>query len=209
MKDSIIQNLVRHKYAHSKIISGSIGEQSVENDTVKEVDIFDTPIAAVYFDGEIDDETIDILLNKLDTALRSSPIVYLYFSSEGGIWGASKVLIDYLDTYKNRIVLVAYSALFSAALLIYYLATCEKRKLTDVLGLAHYPDRPYSSRELMNKTTVSSVLKKWSDEVFIDRFRKLYKAMGLSKAEIKLLDEGQDVVLNPDRMDILFPDIEE
>jgi hypothetical protein len=87
------------------------------------------------FNGEINEENLADLISFSNSI--QEPFT-LYFASSGGIEDLIPVYLDYFETEGNRIRLVGYSQIYSAAFEIFFRARClERIILPSTIGMYH------------------------------------------------------------------------
>lgn len=146
-----------------------------------------------YFDSE--------LLTKVTEAVNSdSERITMYISSDGGWVCVCQVLLNIINSNKDRFKLIGFESLSSAGFEFFVKAECEKELLPYTLGMIHQPARTMSlnnnlkpvgecdkaSYERVKKYTIPE------DEIFIKRLR-------LKPKELREYKKGNDVYFQYDR----------
>lgn len=142
-----------------------------------------------HFDNNIEVDTVQELIDILSQHEK----IDLYFSTEGGEVSSANILISYLNSRKNDIVVYITEALISAGVL---LLTDFKGKivLTEDLDfiLAHKIDRlVYTNRKQLVETKVLLAQLVEVNKKIADKLLKI----GFTPKEIKEYNSGKDVIL--------------
>ena len=149
------------------------------------------------FNAVIDLETVDALKEAIEQGISKEPIVEVYITSEGGDYYAKNVLLDYLESVKEYIVIVASQFIHSAALELFIQFTGKKRVMPHTYATAHIPSISIpESRELRDKKSmtyfmVNSVI----SEVVKDSYKLLKESGLLTDKQLRQYNKGEDVYI--------------
>lgn len=158
-------------------------------------------IRTLLFNEAIEQEPVYALIEALDN-IPEKDAIQLYFSSEGGLTDVAAILMDYLQSLEDRLILVGNFILFSGGFEVFYQYKGEKRLLPNTLGLIHQATGNYSSRELQDQQSIISIQKKQLD---LKNKQLLYDYQNfLTPLEIKRYKAGQDVCFSYKRMLEIF-----
>lgn len=149
--------------------------------------------------GKIDQKMFGSLCNCLNS-LEEDEVLRIYFDSEGGIDDYRTAFIDLLNHNKDRIELVGFCQLYSAAFDIFLFAECKKIVFPSCLGMCHQFWRrvdTFANGKVYGDAEKLCIphYKKQIEERF-----KTYKKFGLTDKEIKKVRNGEDVYFLADRL---------
>lgn len=140
------------------------------------------------------------LIEKLTEALNSTDKnITIYLKSSGGSVSVMECVLDIVNTNKDRIELVGFGSLESAAFLFFFLAECKKRILPNTIGHTH--------QQRLN-IDVNEKLKPYylADEAEMERGKSIKKDLdifnkqiGLNKKELAKYKRGEDAYFQYDR----------
>lgn len=128
-------------------------------------------------------------------------------NSSGGDVSAAAFLLDCLNANKDRITIIAVTAVFSAAFSLFYRFNGKKKITTGCRGMFHYSTQPITMAangrpDGWYDENALDVLK--SDRAGLDEFAGLF----MTPSELKKFRKNWDVYFNTQRMREIFPDAE-
>lgn len=157
------------------------------------------------FDAEINAETVQPLF---DFICSTDDDVQVGICCVGGENDVERFLLNALNENKDRVTLVALSAIYSAAFALFYQFE-GKRKITfGTRGMYHYSGVNVrvaanggiqDGEERAAAQFTKSNQKKWQDD-FVGEF--------MNPAELRSFKSGKDVYFSFDRIREIFPDLE-
>jgi len=167
----------------------------------------------IIFDDTLDKESIQTLIDDIEQPHVDDPEkdLLIYFSSDGGYWYASQMLIRCLNNLPKTfsVKIVFFWRIYSAAFNVLIDVKCEKEVLDGAVALLHLLDRDVSSREYIHdKTSFSKFL---VDDM--NRYNEKYLAWMaalpgfLSEDDVKVLSEGRDVYADSVRINDLLENL--
>jgi hypothetical protein len=148
-----------------------------------------------FYQGEINDGVIDLI--KLIEESDDDEVI-LYFSSPGGDLALAYVMSDYLNRLGDRITVIAYWNIGSAAVEVLRQYKGKLNMLNDVWGLIHCATRPIDSRGIKEKESVDNYLIKEIDKWNMNIVVNIY-GEHLSQSELRRIKKGGDVCIEHDR----------
>lgn len=147
-------------------------------------------------DGQVSPEMVE----KLIQALNSNEELHIYFCSEGGDLFSEQVIINLLNTYKERILLIGYGSLFSAGFYIFFKADCPTMLLPNTIGVAH---QAYNNITLNQRGLPKTKQDKFYSESIKNQYKEgmdFYRELGLTEDEMKTIIDGDDLFVPYKRM---------
>lgn len=124
----------------------------------------------------------------------------LYFSTNGGIIAAAKILVDYINSHNDfYFIFVAYEELSSSGFEIFINLTCERIVLHDAYSIVHTITCYSDVRENQKKESIQKQLL----EVIRQDIKKQiqnYRNLGICEKSIKKLLKGEDIFLGNDEL---------
>lgn len=147
------------------------------------------PRHTLIFDEEIDIETVQGLINEMANHRQ----IDLFFATNGGSLTAMDALIHYLNVRKDDIVIYLTDEICSAGtFLLTDFEGCVKLARGLDFILFHLGDRlTYANRKgSINTKELLKQLKDTNEEMLAK-----FEALGLTKAELKKIKAGHDVII--------------
>ena len=153
--------------------------------------------------GELDCETLDILFEDFNK-LKPDEKVIIYFTSPSGFVSTSKALLDFINNNKEIISLIVYGEIYSAGFDIVMKAECNKKLLSNTIGMIHFAYTKIDMDE-------SGKPKTDYDKFYLAEMKKTktetieyLRTLGLNKQELEKVNKGKDVFLSYERLAVLF-----
>lgn len=154
----------------------------------------------LFFPEEIERDTTKEFISQLTMALNEFDKVYIYYTCAGGSGPDARIICDMINRNKDKIKLILSWQIASAAVDIVIDAECDISILDDVFMGIHLSTRDIDYRERLKGDPI---------EVFVendllkvnDKLIRKYKAFfNLSAEEVKLVETGNDLFLDNDRV---------
>ena len=151
----------------------------------------------VFYDTEINKDTLERISEVIS---NSNDNIEIYLCSIGGSEWCSSVIIDMINNNKDRIELIGYGYLLSAAFHIMMESKCKKRILDNTYGMYH---QSVWDIEVSALNKPSNLLDKFRVEKIIKEYKIYYenkcKEWGLNEQELKKYKKGEDVYFSYER----------
>lgn len=151
----------------------------------------------LHLEGDVNTEMVNALANALNA--NEEPIT-IYLCSPGGSVSSEQLLIHLINTNAERITLIGYGGLQSAAFTIFFKAECPTALLPYTIGMAH---QAYGLFQINEK----GLPKDNEDKFYINSLKAhhkeemaFYKSIGLTAEELKCISEGNNLYLPYKRM---------
>lgn len=154
----------------------------------------------INLNGKIDNELFQILVDGINQSIEKNEQIVIYFCSEGGSLDYTEAILDLIEIFADRILLIGYGFLYSSGFMIYHFSKCQKKLLNPTVGMIHLP---YYSNILNIKGEQKDDSSKFDFEcgkVMVEKFMKDLKNIGLTKQEIKKIEDGKDLYFSYKRM---------
>jgi ATP-dependent protease ClpP protease subunit len=150
--------------------------------------------------SDITPEALNELINAINS-LESKDFLNVYFTCpRGGDFDVARAMIDLINRNKDKIVLYCYGSLVSSGMYIYLWSECQKVILPDTRGMIHLPRMKV---EIIASNTRSNSMDDFATkelDMSIDRIIDSLKGLGLTKKELKEIEEGKDVYFSYERI---------
>lgn len=167
--------------------------------------------SVLYFNDYFEKKPIYELINNIETIRQvgSYSTIDLYFTSNGGYIDSLFVLSDYLNHIEDiEINFIVNGMVASCGFNILVLIDNEHIHLNFndfCTGLIHFADNIISSRAQQSSEADRYVIEKFAKSE-LDRLNNWFKSeilpyLGLSKTDLKHLEEGKDVLLTKDELE--------
>lgn len=167
--------------------------------------------SVLYFNDYFEKKPIYELINNIESIRQvgSYSTIDLYFTSNGGYIDSLFVLADYLNNIEDiEINFIVNGMVASCGFNILVLIDNEHIHLNFndfCTGLIHFADNAISSRAQKNSDADRYVLEKFAQKE-LDRLNDWFKTeilpfLGLSKTDLKKLEEGHDVMLTREELE--------
>lgn len=157
----------------------------------------------IHLDGEVNEMFIDKFFQAFNQPLGADEEIIIYLDSPGGRLSYGEIILDVIDKYKDRITLIASGEIFSCAFNIFFFSNCKRKILTSAIGMAHYawsiaPTDGESIKGDINKFVIQSM--KEDKVLYIAKL----KEKGLSRKELKQIEDGHDCFFTTERLQELL-----
>ena len=154
----------------------------------------------VIFNGKFDIESISNFIIKVEDIIEKSPTekINMYFQSEGGELRSGLILLDYLNTLRDKIIVIGNYSLESCAFDVFMKCENEKRILEDTTAMIHSLNTNYDTRDIRDKENPRHLYLKLDKEIN-ERYMDFYKGLDITGEEVNLMYAGKDVVITYDR----------
>lgn len=151
----------------------------------------------LFFEGDINHESVKTLTNELDQAAGDGVDVTLFFSSGGGALSDCDVLIRVVRQFPGNLRIVVTWCASSCAFTFLYMVNRDVEFFPHTLSRVHLCTRTVETRDLADPLSSEHVLMKSLDE----RNEKQRKALFpfLTKAEKMQFNRGFPVTLEGSR----------
>ena len=154
----------------------------------------------INLNGEVNEEMFQTLTDGINQSIDKNEQILIYFTSNGGLLHISDAMIDVVNLFSDRVILVGYGSLDSAAFLFYFSVNCERKLLNGTTGMIHLP----YFRTTLNlgnsaKDDVTKFNMKIGESEKNDFILKL-KSLGLTKQELKKILDGTDLYFDYKRL---------
>lgn len=150
--------------------------------------------------GDINNDMTQDLID----AINSQENLTIYLNSDGGEVYEMEALLHLITENKDKIRLIGYGRLFSAAFELFFKAPCHKEILPLTVGMAHLSSCPMNIDERgVPKDSYGQMEANELVSLF-EQSSSFYKKVGLTSKELKDLKAGKDVFLSSERMKHLW-----
>jgi hypothetical protein len=142
--------------------------------------------------------------------LKEGERLDIYLCSVGGDVSAMEAIVDFLDTNVDRVRLIGYGELFSAAFEIFFKSKCDRTLLSGTMGMAHFTgvNVNFLDEKRPNKVDDKAYLQ-WS-KIEKAGYVKFCESLGFNAKELERIRKGEDVWFQYDRLaSFLLKDIEQ
>lgn len=167
--------------------------------------------SVLYFNDYFEKKPIYELINNIEMIRQvgSYSTIDLYFTSNGGYIDSLFVLADYLNNIEDiEINFIVTGMVASCGFNILVLIDNEHIHLNFndfCTGLIHFADNIISSRAQQSSEADRYVIEKFA-KAELDRLNNWFKSeilpyLGLSKTDLKHLEEGKDVLLTKEELE--------
>lgn len=145
----------------------------------------------IIYNQELEEQSINSLINEIDNA---EEFVDLYITTPGGSKNCYEPLIDYLNSKKELITLIANWEISSGGFLLFFKFQGEKKILPGTTAMVHLTTSSLDAREfLQQRSRTISVWKKlqevWEAEI------EYYRMLGIRTDKLNLISTGHDIYL--------------
>jgi ATP-dependent protease ClpP protease subunit len=158
-------------------------------------------------DGVLNQEMVNKLITKVE-ALGNDNLLTIYFECSGGDIYSAMQMLDILNRESSRVTLVASNYIESAAVIVFFAATCFKTIIKGTWGMIHQASRSiehnetgavYDRHAKFHNRIITQIA--WLPLEIISRIK-------LTPEEKKLYDEGEEVLLSPERLAQIYEDFD-
>ena len=150
----------------------------------------------VFYAKEVNED----LLVSISESISNNDNVKIYLNSTGGSEWCSLAIVDIINNNKDKVELIGFGYLLSAAFHIMVESKCKKRILDNTYGMYH---QSIWDVEISALNKPSNVLDKFRVEKSIKGYRVYYeekcKEWGFSEQELKIYKKGEDVYFSYER----------
>lgn len=156
----------------------------------------------IVFDSEINHSVIGSYLTGIQRIINQAPDakIVIYFSSSGGSLAHADLLLSYLNSLHNNIILLAFHQISSAAFKVFFEFQGQKDIMDNTYSIIHKGSKNILARDLDNADSFDFFMTNKMMPVMNRQVNRLYKKVGLSKTELKKIDNGKDLMLHTDRL---------
>jgi hypothetical protein len=156
----------------------------------------------VVFDSEINSSVIGGYLTGIQRIINQSPDakIVIYFSSSGGSLTHADLLLSYLNSLHNNIILLAFHQISSAAFKVFFEFKGLKDIMDNTFSVIHKGSKNLIARDLDNTDSFDFFMTNKMMPVMNTQVTKLYKRIGLSKTELQKVNKGKDLMLHTERL---------
>ena len=159
----------------------------------------------IVFDDDLTTESVTKLIYQIEDSQTSE--IFLKFSSMGGDLQSAEMLLEYLghcdytSGIGKKIRLIAFNHLASSAFYLFFKANAIIKKiLIGTVGEIHVPGISVHTRNLLDKTSVSSMQVKDIANM-VSEWLLWYKNLGFNESEITRLKKGKSLFIDKKRLD--------
>jgi ATP-dependent protease ClpP protease subunit len=157
-----------------------------------------------YIHGNISSETVQELMDVMNTVILNNSFLKIYINSEGGCISSEYILRDLIESYGHKTELIASGFIGSAAFSLFFMTKKVKKKILPTTeGMCHQVYRDghilenNKVRQTAHVTASNEVLRK-------SRTEELLQLIELNEAQLNKFDEGEDIYFTyPDLVKIL------
>ena len=150
----------------------------------------------VFYAKEVNED----LLVSISEAISNNDNVKIYLNSTGGSEWCSGAIVDIINNNKDKVELIGFGYLLSAAFHIMIESECKKRILDNTYGMYH---QSIWDVEISALNKPSNVLDKFRVDKSIKEYRFYYenkcKEWGFNEQELKKYKKGEDVYFSYER----------
>lgn len=154
----------------------------------------------IYFNGDIDEQNVQVFIGNFNTLDHTQPI-NVYLNSQGGHLSEGQILRDVLETNGHAITLIASGEISSAAFDVFFNSrVAVKRVLPDTFGMVHQGTYPAALHE--NGHPTSDLYDIYKNQA-INSYKKnilILKKLGLTEDELTRYKEGKNVYFSSKRL---------
>ncbi|MEA2096585.1 MAG: ATP-dependent Clp protease proteolytic subunit [Candidatus Cloacimonadota bacterium] len=156
----------------------------------------------IVFDTEINSATIGNFLTHIHRIIKQidESKILIYFSSNGGSFTHADLMLNYINSMKDNIILLAFHQISSAAFKVFFEFRGQKDIMDNTFSVIHKGSKNILARDLDNTDSFDFFMTNKMMPVMNKQVIKLYKSIGLSKTELKKIDNGKDLMLHTERL---------
>jgi ATP-dependent protease ClpP protease subunit len=156
----------------------------------------------VVFDHEISSATTGNFLTGIHRIIQQVPDakIVIYFSSSGGSFTHASLMVNYINLIQDNIILLAFHQISSAAFKVFFEFQGQKDIMDNTFSVIHKGSKNIIARDLDNTDSFDFFMTNKMMPVMNKQVVRLYKNIGLSKTELRKIENGKDVYLNTDQL---------
>jgi len=156
----------------------------------------------VVFDTEINSVAIGNFLTGIHRIIRQTPDakIIIYFSSSGGSLTHADLLLSYLNSLQDNVILFAFHQISSAAFKVFFEFKGQKDIMDNTYSVIHKGSKNILARDLDNTDSFDFFMTNKMMPAMNKQVIKLYKSIGLSKRELIKIENGKDLMLHTERL---------
>jgi len=151
------------------------------------------------FYDEINFETVNELIEKIELVQDPIEPIKIYFTSLGGGYNVMQSFISYINESDRNFYLVSSGEISSAGFIFFFSTDSYKEILPGTHSVIHIGSRLQESREMLNNNSYDTFATKMMEKD-IKSYSKWYKSIGITDKEIKSMEKGNNVLLDTDRL---------
>jgi hypothetical protein len=156
----------------------------------------------IVFDSEINSSVIGSYLTGIQRIINQSPDakIVIYFSSSGGSFTHANLLLSYLNSLHNNIILFAFHQISSAAFKVFFEFKGLKDIMDNTFSVIHKGSKNIIARDLDNTDSFDFFMTNKIIPIMNEQVIEFYKNIGLSKKELLRIEAGKDLMLHTERL---------
>jgi ATP-dependent protease ClpP protease subunit len=157
-----------------------------------------------YIEGEINNETVQELMDVLNAVILNNSFLKVYINSGGGAVDCEYILRDLLESYAHKTEIIASGFIASAAFSLFFMTKKVKKKiLPNTEGMVHLAVRKVEIFET-NRLISPKHTKAANNVLRETRTNELLELVDLDKAQLTKFNNGEDIYFTfPDLVKIL------
>jgi len=144
----------------------------------------------IYYHESITGKGIADLIESIQKDQETT----VYFTTIGGNWYAAQTFVDFTRIYKGKLTLIGCGQVSSSGFYIFFKSKAVKKILPFTKAIIHHCNRDINTLDTLDPKAWQYKEWKLMDQENYDYIAMLGKK-GLSKANMKLLNTGYDVML--------------
>lgn len=150
------------------------------------------------WNGDITNDKFQKLIDTLDL-LKVKEVMIIYLNSDGGDAEVMEALIHVINNNADRLSLIGYGKLYSAAFDVFFQARCQRDVLRGTVGMCHHMR---IGMEISKSNEYHGEDKANKDLIMLQRLhaQKMMKDMGMKNTEILRINKGEDVYFQTPRL---------
>jgi ATP-dependent protease ClpP protease subunit len=145
----------------------------------------------------LSDDTIHKVANFYNSNLGK---VVIYLNSRGGNYDAMEVVLDIINSHKNRTILVAYGCIASCAFELFFDSKCTKKLVGGCVGMYHQSKIDVTVNEKMGVCAEDRMRIDYMNNYMALRTKKICKSIKMTKQETEKIEIGNDLWFGVNRM---------
>jgi len=156
----------------------------------------------ITFDSEINTQNVAELIEKCQIKITTKPEqkILIYFSTIGGSFSHSELLLKYLNDNMDNIIMCAFHNVSSAGFYVFFNFKGEKDIVDHTFSIMHFGDRNTSWRDLSNEETFDFFMSSDMRLGMEASVLKLLSKLKISRKYIKMIQNGKDVFFNTENL---------
>jgi ATP-dependent protease ClpP protease subunit len=156
----------------------------------------------VVFDSEINSSVIGSYLTGIQRIINQTPDakIVIYFSSMGGSLAHADILLNYLNSLRNNIIIFAFNQISSAAFKVFFEFQGQKDIMDNTYSVIHKGSKDIHARDLDNTDSFDFFMANKMIPLMNKKVIEFYKNIGLSKKELNMINNGKDLMLHTEHL---------